>query len=121
MFKHFPLGFHKEAPLAAEAALAAGEQGDFWGYHDILFDNQKSLQRIELERYAEVMGMDMEKFKAALDGRTYKAQVDADMAEGRKAGVSGTPSIYVNGRKANISFTQPEAFIESINKNLLGR
>ena len=121
VFKHFPLDFHKEAALAAEASLAAGEQGNFWGYHDILFDNQKALQRPQLERYAELMGLDMAKFKAHLDNRTFKAKVDADMAEGRKAGVRGTPSVFVNGRRANVSWRDSNAFKASIDRDILGR
>jgi protein-disulfide isomerase len=121
VFKHFPLDFHKDAALAAEASLAAGEQGKFWGFHDILFDNQKSLQRPQLERYAELMGLDMEKFKAALDNRTFKAKVEADMTEGRKAGVRGTPSIFVNGRRLNASWQNPDALKASIDRDLLGR
>jgi protein-disulfide isomerase len=119
VFKQFPL--KPLTAFAAEAALAAGEQGQFWGYHDILFDNQKALQRPQLERYAEVIGLDMEMFKAALDGRTFKAKVDADMVEGRKAGVGGTPAIFVNGRKANVSWRDSNAFKASIDRDILGR
>ena len=99
VFKHFPLGFHKEAPLASEAALAARAQGKFWEYHDVLFKNMKALKRPDLDRYAEEMKLDMVAFKKALDERTYKAQVDADMASGATVKVSGTPSVFINGRK----------------------
>ncbi|HAA55458.1 MAG TPA: hypothetical protein DCE42_11925, partial [Myxococcales bacterium] len=100
VFKHFPLSFHKEAHLASQASLAAGAQGKFWEYHDRLFANQRKLKRPDLERYAQSLGLDMQKFKAALDNGTYKGQVDADLKQGGKNGVSGTPTMFINGEKA---------------------
>jgi protein-disulfide isomerase len=97
-FKHFPLAFHQDAPLASQAALAAGAQGKFWEMHDKLFENQQSLKRPDLERYAQDLGLDMGRFKEALDKGTYKARVDADTALGAQVGVSGTPAFFLNGR-----------------------
>jgi protein-disulfide isomerase len=97
-FRHYPLPFHGDAPLASQAALAAGAQGKFWPMHDKLFANQQALKRPDLERYAGELGLDMGKFKQALDAGTYKARVDADMALGSQVGVSGTPASFVNGR-----------------------
>jgi protein-disulfide isomerase len=118
VFKHFPLNFHKDAHLAAQAALAAGAQGKFWEMHDLLFQNTRTLKRNHLDAYAKKLGLNMSSFKSALDSGTYKAQVDADMAVGRRVGVSGTPTIFVNGRKLmqNISF---KAFQSLINPMLL--
>ncbi|MGI5861320.1 MAG: DsbA family protein [Myxococcales bacterium] len=98
VFKNYPLGFHQHAQLAAEAALAAHEQGKFWQMHDVLFENQKSLERASLEKYAQDIGLDMAKFKAALDSGKFREQVQKDMAAGSSVGVSGTPSFLVNGR-----------------------
>ncbi len=97
-FKHNPLPFHDKAPLAAEAAMAAGAQGKFWQMHDALFANQQNLDRAGLEKIAQEKGLDMGKFKAALDARTYKAAVEADMALAKELGVQGTPNFFVNGR-----------------------
>ncbi|RMG11103.1 MAG: thioredoxin [Deltaproteobacteria bacterium] len=97
-FKHQPLSFHQYAHLAAEAAEAAGAQGKFWEYHDKLFQNQRALTRADLERYAQELGLDMAKFKAALDQGTYKKKVDADAAEGMRVGARGTPTFFINGR-----------------------
>lgn len=101
VWRHMPLPFHKAAPLASEAAIEIQKQkGDeaFWKFHDKLFANQKALGRPELEKYAaEMGGVDMDKFKKALDDRTHKAKVDADIADGKKAGISGTPGFVVNG------------------------
>jgi protein-disulfide isomerase len=97
-FKHFPLAFHQDAPLASQAALAAGAQGKFWQMHDKLFDNQQSIKRPDLEKYAQELGLDMTRFKQALDSGTYKARVDADFAFGQSLGVTGTPAFFINGR-----------------------
>jgi protein-disulfide isomerase len=97
-FKNQPLSFHPNAKPAAMAALAAHEQGKFWEYHDKLFANQRALDRASLERYAQELGLDMGKFKAALDSNKYEAQVSADMSEASRLGVSGTPTFFINGR-----------------------
>lgn len=103
VWRNMPLPFHKEAPLAAEASIEIQKQkGDkaFWQYHDKLFAGQKEpgLGREALEKYAEeIGGIDMAKFKAALDSGTHKARVEADMNAGQKAGISGTPGFVING------------------------
>ena len=99
VFKHNPLSFHKDAPLAAEAALAAGGQGKFWEYHDILFKNMRALKRPQLEGYAQELGLNMGKFKGDLDSGKYKKQVQTDMALAQKLGARGTPTFFINGRK----------------------
>jgi protein-disulfide isomerase len=98
VFKQYPLPMHKDAAMGSQAALAAGEQGKFWEMHDLLFKNQKAMTRADVEKYAQELGLDMEKFKAALDNKTYEAQVNEDMALGRKFGVRGTPSFFINGK-----------------------
>ena len=105
IFKHNPLPFHKNAPLAAEASLAAHAQGKFWEMHDKLFDNMKALTRPDLEKYATEIGLDMVKFKEALDKNTYKDAVAKDLADAGKAGVRGTPHFLINGKA--ISGAQP--------------
>jgi len=114
------LSFHKEAMPAAEASMEAMAQGKFWEYHDLLFENQKAIKRPDLELYAEQLGMDMAKFRAALNSGKHKAQIKKDMAEGSRAGVRGTPSVFINGRK----FTPPggysaAAFQAAIDKHIL--
>jgi protein-disulfide isomerase len=105
VWRHRPLPMHKDAPLASEAAQEAykqkGSEG-FWKYHDTLFKNQKTpegLQRTALEKYAEEGGLDLPKFKAALDKNTNKAFVEAENAAAEKAGVSGTPAFIVGTAK----------------------
>ena len=79
--------------------MAAHAQGKFWEFHDLMFQNQKALGRTELESYAQQVGLDMDKFKNALDGGLYKERVQEDMKTGQTGGVRGTPSTFVNGRK----------------------
>jgi protein-disulfide isomerase len=99
IFRHQPLSFHPNAKLAAEASMAAHEQGKFWQYHDKLFANQKALDRASLERYAQELGLDMGKFKSALDQGRFRAKVEADMAAGSAVGANGTPTFFINGRE----------------------
>ncbi|HXU79842.1 MAG TPA: thioredoxin domain-containing protein [Polyangia bacterium] len=98
-WKDYPLPFHQNAKPAASAARAAGEQGKFWEMHDKLFANQQQLDRASLEKYAQELGLNMAKFKAALDSNKYEAQIAADMKEGTAVDVNGTPATFVNGRK----------------------
>jgi protein-disulfide isomerase len=98
-FKQLPLPFHDKAHLAAEAALAANEQGKFWQMHDKLFANQQALDRPSLEKYAEEIGLNMSKFKAALDSGKFKDKVDSDAKEGAAVGATGTPTFFINGTK----------------------
>jgi protein-disulfide isomerase len=103
VWRHMPLPFHKNAPIASEASIEIQKQkGDvaFWQYHDKLFAGQKEpgLDRPALEKYAEeIGGIDMAKFKKALDDHTHQARVEADSEAGKKAGISGTPGFVING------------------------
>jgi protein-disulfide isomerase len=104
-FRHNPLPFHPNAPLAAEAGVAAAEQGKFWEMHDKMFANQQNILRPDLEKYAGEIGLDVGKFKAALDSGAGKKKVQEDLAAATQIGVQGTPNFYVNGR--NVQGAQP--------------
>jgi protein-disulfide isomerase len=101
VWKNYPLPFHNNAEPAAEAAMAAGEQGKFWEMHDKLFENNTALDRANLEKYAQDLGLNMAKFKADLDAQKYKDQIQSDTKEGQAVGVNGTPAVFINGRKIN--------------------
>ena len=77
--------------------MAANAQGKFWQMHDKLFANQQALDRPSLDKYAEEIGLNMAKYKAAMDGHQYKAQIDADSKAGTAIGASGTPAFFING------------------------
>jgi protein-disulfide isomerase len=103
VWRDYPLPFHKDAQPAAQAAREVfAQKGNkaFWAYHDLLFQNQKTLSRENLEKFAQqVGGIDMKAFKAALDSGKHKAAVEADMAAVTKAGARiGTPSFFINGK-----------------------
>ena len=97
-YRHDPMPFHPRAPLAAEAAVAAGAQGKFWAMHDRIYDGQASLERANLESYAQEVGLDLGKFQAALDSHAGKGVVQADAELAAKIHVPGTPTSFANGR-----------------------
>jgi protein-disulfide isomerase len=95
ILKNFPLEqIHPYAEKAAEAAECMGEQGKYWEAHDRLFKNQQALDVKELPAHALVLGLDVPKFQQCLDGGKYTAKVKADVAEGTKLNVRGTPSFF---------------------------
>jgi protein-disulfide isomerase len=98
VFRQFPLGFHQFAQKAAEASLCANEQGKFWELHDAMFENQQALSVEQLKAKAAELGMNAEQFNTCLDNAKFAAQVKADADDGSKAGVSGTPAMFINGR-----------------------
>ena len=99
VYKDFPLAFHEGALPAAEAARCAGEQGRFWEYHDLLFVAQPAFSTADLVGYAARLGLPAEPFTACLESNRHRDAVRADMAEARAAGVRGTPTFFVNGRR----------------------
>jgi protein-disulfide isomerase len=120
VFKNQPLPFHEHARLAAKAALAAGEQGKFWEYHDALFAHQKDLDRASLERYAEDLDLDLRRFRAALDDTRLDIAVEADITEAHRLDVKGTPAFFINGR--SVQGAQPiAAFRAKVDQALLER
>lgn len=99
VFRQFPLPFHRNAHAAAEASLAASAEGKFWPMHDLLFANQRELDRASLSVYAREIGLDVVAFDRALDAGTYAAAVDADLALGVELGVNATPTMFLNGQR----------------------
>jgi protein-disulfide isomerase len=96
--KQHPLPFHKQAKLAARAALAAHEQGKFWEYQDRLLVAGARLDRDGLIANAGEVGLDVARFTAAIDSDRFDAQIDAESNEAVSVGASGTPATFVNGR-----------------------
>ena len=95
VFMDFPLPMHGQAMKASEAALCAGDQDKFWEMHDRLFANQNALSPEALAKHAEALGLDTTQFKECLDSGKYAAQIKAAMAEGQKAGITGTPGFLL--------------------------
>jgi protein-disulfide isomerase len=100
VFKHFPLNGHPRAEPAAIAVEAAHLQGKFWEMHDLVFENQTKLEDADLEGYAkQIPELDFDKWKADVAAETTKAAVNRDRAEGKALALSGTPTVFVNGRR----------------------
>ena len=120
VWRNNPLPFHQNAMPAAELAMEAMEQGGsdkFWKAHDKLFSNQQALARDNLDGYAKELGLDMTKYKNALDNHTHKAKIEADQAMAAKFDARGTPAFFINGRF--LSGAQPiDKFKEIIDDEL---
>jgi protein-disulfide isomerase len=149
VFRHKPMHKHEHAPLAARAAEAAGLQGRFWEMHDLLFENslrwtkgvdtvgpeaspsrrlQSPLVAMDIEvrevfvRYAEILNLDVDRFKQDMDSGAVKARVEADQARADKLGIDRTPTLYVNGRLLPALSTQSvEALHAAIDAELNGK
>ena len=93
-----PLPMHPKAPLAAQAGREAYKQKGpkaFWEMHDKMFGNQQKLEREDLDGYAQGMSLDMDKWKAALDGSTHSAEIEADKTAANSDQISGTPAFLI--------------------------
>lgn len=99
VFKNYPIKSHKNAQMAAEAALAAGEQGKFWEMHDLLFDNYNKLNYQKIEELAQALELDMEKLQKDMKSNKVSKRIQLDMRDAKRANVSGTPTVFVNGRR----------------------
>jgi protein-disulfide isomerase len=99
VYKNFPLpSIHKFGRKAAVAALAAGEQGKFWEYHDLLFKDYKKINDDKITEIATNLDLDMEDFYKNMANQEFIDLVNADYQEGLNAGVRGTPAFFINGR-----------------------
>jgi protein-disulfide isomerase len=117
-FRDFPIvNIHPQAQKAAEAAHCASEQGKFWEYHDLLFEKQEAIPTTNFADHAKALGLELTSFQACLDSQKYRDKVERNYADGVKAGVSGTPAFFINGRL--VSGAQPlEAFKAVIDEEL---
>lgn len=105
VFRHFPLReVHPHAELAAEASEAAGAQGKFWPYAELLFNHQSHLDAGHLDTYAKQLGLDMPRFDNELKDSVYRQRVQEQMEIGRRLTVRATPTFYVNGTFTDVSF-----------------
>lgn len=127
VFRDFPLdNIHPYARKAAEAAHCAGDQGKFWDMHDLMFQNQTTLQQDNLKGFAHELELNVEVFTACLDEGTYAKKVDADVTAGSAIGVTGTPKFFIGRKKPDgtmvatvLKGAQPiEAFSQVIDRFL---
>src|ERR1022692_3062070 len=124
IFKQYPLvELHPAAAISAAASLAAHQQGKFWPMHDVMFANRPKLSRQSILAWAKDAGLDMQRFTADLDSDAIKKAILRDVADGDKAGVEGTPTVFLNGQRYNGDLA-PDAIkpvIESELKRLAGK
>ncbi|MDO8526351.1 MAG: thioredoxin domain-containing protein [Deltaproteobacteria bacterium] len=117
VFRDFPLSFHQDAFAAHVASDCAKEQGKYWEYNKLLFESQTALKPDKLKAYAKGLGLDTKQFDECLDSNKYASEVQKDMDDAAKVGVTGTPSFFING--IMISGAQPfEKFKEIIDAEL---
>lgn len=125
VYRHYPLErIHKNARLAATAAEAAGKQGTFWEMHDMLFDNQEKWSESSdakklISGYAATLKLSLEQFEKDLSDDAIKKKIDSDLDGGTAAGVQGTPTFYLNGKKLESTPPNYEQFKKQIEESLL--
>ena len=107
-----PLPFHPNAMPAAKAALAAQKQGKFFEMYDLLFANQGQLSPESYDKWAQQIGLDMNKFHADLNDPALATRITEEQAQAQKVGLAGTPGFLINGKK--LSGAQPQAEFEKI-------
>jgi protein-disulfide isomerase len=114
VFRHFPLSdAHPHARLAAHAAEASAHQGRFWEMHDLLFENQRALEPVDLLSYAEMIGLDVNQFERDLASPQVAEHVRADFLSGVRSGVNGTPTFYINGHRYDGSWS-PRSLLHAL-------
>jgi len=116
VFRNFPITTsHPHAQQAAEAAEAAAAQGQFWPMHDLLYENQKRLDDVDLVGYARQLGLDVGRFEQDLAAHAYADRVHEDFMSGVRSGVNGTPSFYINGHRYDDSY-EAETLIAALER-----
>lgn len=98
VFKHFPLNNHKFARPAAVAALAAERQGKFWEFHDKLYESYNRLNQQKIKDISRELNLDAVRFEKDLKDSRFEAMINSDRSEGYRAGVTGTPAVFINGK-----------------------
>ncbi len=99
VIKNYPYKYRDYSRIAAQASLAARDQGKYWEMHDLLIKKSPKLDRTSLITYAKELGLDVSKFTASLDSPKHAKAIDDDLALAVKLDLYNTPTIYINGRK----------------------
>ncbi len=125
VYRDFPLSFHPMAQKYAESAECAGEQNKYWEMHDKIFQEQEKLGTgtisafavADVKRWAGEIGLNVSEFNQCLDSGKYTSEVKKDFDDGSKAGVTGTPTFFING-KVLVGAQPIQSFIEIIDSEL---
>jgi protein-disulfide isomerase len=97
--KNFPYALRSYAQIAAEASLAAQDQGKYWEMHDLLIAHSPKLDRESLIKYARELGLDLRKFTEAIDGKKHARAIEHDKELASRLAIFSTPAFFINGRK----------------------
>jgi protein-disulfide isomerase len=109
VFRNFPLSkIHPHAYLAAVATEAAGLQNKFWEMHDIIFENQETLDTQNIFLFASSLGLDIKRFKNDVEQKRLIDKVEKDFETGIRSGVNRTPTFFINGKKFDGDWTEDE-------------
>ena len=121
VFRHFPLTkIHKNAMMAAQTAEAARNQGKFWEMHDRLYRNQNAWKDLADARptfigYARELGLNVERLSREMDSPEVQQRITSDMQRGSGVGVTGTPTVFIEGQMLRFEATTPEGLRQGIN------
>ncbi len=99
VIKNYPYKYRDYAEIAAEASLAARDQGKYWEMHDLLIERSPKLDRESLVRYAAELGLDVKKFSASIDKKKHAAEIERDKKLAVAMDIYNTPTFFINGRK----------------------
>ena len=126
VFRHFPLEMHEHAEEAARASEAAAAQGHFWEMHDLLFERQREWAEAREARslfngYAQTLGLDVERFKRDMEGQETAKRVASDKERALSVQVSGTPTLFLNGREIPAEAMSSEGIRDAIKAALNGK
>lgn len=126
VFRHLPLSMHEYAWEAAKASEAAGLQNRFWEMHDLLFERQRQWSESAEARpifvdYAREIGLDVERFKRDMDGSDVSGRVASDQKRAQSVEITGTPTLFLNGREIAAEEMSAEGIRAAINTALSGK
>ena len=99
VIKNYPYKYRDFARMAAEASLAARDQGKYWEMHEILITRSPKLDRVSLIAYADELGLDIKKFTDSIDNGEHAADIDRDLELAKSMDLYNTPTFYINGRQ----------------------
>jgi protein-disulfide isomerase len=99
VIKNYPYQYRDYSHIAAEASLAARDQGKYWEMHELLFKRSPKLDRENLILYAKELGLEVKKFTESLDGKKHAAEIEQDKKLAVEMDLYNTPTFFINGRK----------------------
>lgn len=112
VIKNYPYKYRDYSHIAAEASLAAADQGKYWEMHDLLLKRSPKLDRESLIQYGEELGLDMKQFVGDLDSMKHKELIEKDKELAFSLDLYNTPTYFINGRK--VIGNRPYAYLQKI-------